>query len=241
MLPRDRRLEHQPQDKVLRAFPRSLHYHVGMRIYRVGGGGFGIEDANPREASRSLHWAKLSSSLWTRAFAVKRGAPQPGDFRQLASLQAFPGTTVPVRTCGTLRRGARVIPSLSAPSETLARLRLLLILFCTGRQEPKNVGKTVVKEETKESSTERRHKKILREIHGRTVTAGALCDLTRRQRVPLSYQLIAGRFLSPWDVFSHGLQPFPLVFVSLSISHTLLPTRHRCHDVRVLYTHASRS
>jgi len=72
-----RRLGHRPQDKVLRAFPRSLHYHVGMRIHRVGGGGFDIEDANPREASRSLHWAKLCSLLWARAFAVKRGAPQP--------------------------------------------------------------------------------------------------------------------------------------------------------------------
>lgn len=61
----------------------------------------------------------------------------------------------------------------------------------------------VEREETKESSTGHRHKEISREIHGRAVTAGAPRGLTRRQRVPLSYQLIAGRFLSPWDVFSH--------------------------------------
>lgn len=34
---------------------------------------------------------------------------------------------------------------------------------------------------------------------------GTRYPLTHRQCVPLSYQLIAGRSLSAWDVFSHGL------------------------------------
>lgn len=57
------RLGHRSQDKVLQAFPRSLHYHVGMCIHGahgVGAGGFDIRDANPRAASRSLHRARSS-------------------------------------------------------------------------------------------------------------------------------------------------------------------------------------
>jgi len=161
--------------------------------------------------------------------AVKHGAPQHGDFRQLASLQAFPGTTVPVRICGTLRRGARVVPSLSAPSGTLALFIFFFALVDKNLTRRWRDGR----EETKESSTERRHKKISREIHGRTVTAGALRDLTQRQRVPLSYQLIAGRFLSLWDVFSHGLQSSFSGLRLLSVPRVLLPIQRPRHDVRV--------
>lgn len=55
----------------------------------------------------------------------------------------------------------------------------------------------------------------------------AVYPLTHRQCVPLSYQLIAGRSLSPWDVFSHGLH-FPR---SLASSSRCVPFRvcHRTH------------
>lgn len=82
MLPRSRRLGHWPQDKVLRAFPRFLHYHVGMRIHEDGGGGFVIGDANPRAASRSLHRAELSSALRERR-ELPRGKARRSAARQL--------------------------------------------------------------------------------------------------------------------------------------------------------------
>lgn len=156
------------------------------------------------------------------------------NFRQLASLQAFPGTTVPVQPHHQAsRRAARAIPPLSASSASVSRVSPLLLddarllyLLCvrvfflsfhggepeerprgedTGRERKAMVWRRGGREE--ESSTGR-HKEISREIHGRVLSrlAHRARGLTRRQRVPLSYQLIAGRFLSPWDVFSHGLQ-----------------------------------
>lgn len=100
----------------------------------------------------------------------------------------------------------------------LLSIRLLSSLFFSFRWV-----ETIETETEPKEVVDRRHKEISRAIsrlrHATTRTlpraytrahthTRVTYPLTHRQCVPLSYQLIAGRSLSAWDVFSHGLH-FP--------------------------------
>lgn len=137
----------QPQDKVLRAFPRFLHYHVGIHMMkREEEGKFGIRDANPRVASRSLHrtsWRLKFSSRSAVERELSRGKARRFAAWRLPAVGLSAGFSRNYSSGENCRRcAARAISSLSASPGTLARFTLLLnvssriFFFRPRRQKP---------------------------------------------------------------------------------------------------------